>query len=453
MRRVDFVVRPARAPLLGSVPVPSDKSIAHRALLLAGLGSGASEIRRFSYGEDNVSTLAALRALGVRVDDDEQGTLRVHGVGLLGLQEAPGPIDCGNSGTTMRLLAGILAAQPFASTLVGDASLSLRPMQRIAAPLRRRGASIEGRFHVSKAGEVTAPLRIGPLAPGHALTESEESLQVASAQVKSALLLSGLYAHGDTYVREPLVSRDHTERMLTALGVPLSAMGTIVHLDFARFDGVLPTFSLDVPGDLSAAAFLVAAAMVVPESRVVVRGTGVNPTRTGMLDVVRDWGGQVVIDGRDAAMGEPTADLHLEARPLFGRMIAGELVVRAIDEVPVLAALAARAKGVTEIADAGELRVKESDRLAAMARILRAFGVACEERPGGLVIEGQPEGALRAAEVDSGGDHRIAMSAVVLALLGDGETRIRDVGCVATSFPRFAGTLRALGADVRAVGQ
>jgi 3-phosphoshikimate 1-carboxyvinyltransferase len=451
MSRVDFVVQGATRPLTGSVPVPSDKSIAHRALLLSALAEGASELRRFSYGGDNVSTMGLLRALGVAIDDDGQGTLRVHGVGLMGLTAPREPLDCGNSGTTMRLAAGILVAQPFASILTGDSSLSGRPMARIATPLRRRGATIEGEFHSTKAGEITAPLKIGPLRSGYALTESEEVLRIPSAQVKSALLLSGLYANGDTFVREPLVSRDHTERMLAALGVPISAVAGMVSLEAARFSGVLPAFALEIPGDLSAAAFLIVAASCLPGSEVVVRGCGANPTRSGVLDVVRDWGGHVVFDPRADAMGEPVGDLHIAAQPLFGRTIGGEATVRSIDEIPVLAVLAARAKGTTVIADAAELRVKESDRLAAMATTLRAFGVRCDERPDGLVIEGRPEGPLSAAVVESGGDHRIAMSAVLLGLLADGETRVRDVDCVATSFPRFAGTLRALGADVRAV--
>jgi 3-phosphoshikimate 1-carboxyvinyltransferase len=451
MSRVDFVVQGASRPLSGSVPVPSDKSIAHRALLLSALAAGDSELRRFSYGGDNVSTMGVLRALGVAIDDDTAGTLRVHGVGLHGLSAPREPLDCGNSGTTMRLVAGILVAQPFDSILTGDRSLSGRPMARIASPLRRRGASIEGEFHQKKAGEITAPLQIGALRKGYALTESEEVLPIPSAQVKSALLLSGLYANGDTFVREPLVSRDHTERMLAALDVPVSGVAGMVSLDSARFSGVLPPFSLEIPGDLSAASFLIVAASCVPGSEVVVRGCGANPTRSGILDVVRDWGGHVVFDPRADAMGEPVGDLHIVSRSLFGRTIGGEATVRSIDEIPVLSVLAARAKGITVIADAAELRVKESDRLAAMATTLRAFGVSCEERPDGLVIEGRPEGPLTAAVVESGGDHRIAMSAVLLGLLANGETRVRDVDCVATSFPRFAGTLRALGADVRAV--
>jgi 3-phosphoshikimate 1-carboxyvinyltransferase len=449
--RVDFVVQPARAPLRGSVPVPSDKSIAHRALIFASLAEGTSEIRGFSYGGDNVSTLEAMRAMGVRVEDDGEGTLKVHGVGLHGLRAPAGPLDCGNSGTTMRILSGVLAAQPFQTTLVGDASLSKRPMARIAGPLRRRGATIEGAFHPTKAGEITPPLVIGPLPAGARLMGIEEDMRVASAQVKSALLLSGLYADGPTYVKEPLVSRDHTERMLQALGVPIRAVGTVVELDPAGFSGVLRAFSMDVPGDLSAAAFLVGAALLVPGSEVVVRGVGLNRTRSGFLDFLRDIGALLTAEERGDAMGEPVGDLFVRGGDLRSGLLAGEVVTRAIDEVPALSAIAARGRGTTEIADAAELRVKESDRLRAMARVLAAFGVTSEERPDGMKIVGHPDAPLTAADVDSEGDHRIAMSAVMLGLVADGETRVRDVECVGTSFPRFAGTLRALGADVRAV--
>ncbi len=449
--RRDFVIRPATRPLVGGVPVPSDKSISHRAILLGALAAGPSEVGGFSYGGDNVSTLEIFRRMGVVVDDDGAGTLRVHGVGLRGLCEPDGPLDCGNSGTTMRVLAGVLAAQPFRAVMVGDASLSRRPMSRVAAPLRRRGAVVEGEFHPTKAGEITPPLVIGPLPAGAALMESDESLAVASAQVKSALLLSGLYAEGNTYVREPLLSRDHTERMLKALGVPLSTVASAVELDAARFDGSLPAFSLQIPGDLSAAAFLLVAAHLVPESRVSVRGVGLNPTRAGVLDYLRARSASLTVEERADALGEPVGELHVAYTPLGGGLLAGELLTRAIDEVPALCALAARSRGRTEIADAAELRVKESDRLAVMASVLRAFGVECEERPDGMTIEGRPEAPLTAADVESHGDHRIAMSAALLGLVADGETRVRDVACVGTSFPRFAGTLRALGAEVDVV--
>ncbi len=448
----DFLVHPVSAPLHGSVPVPGDKSIAHRAILLAGLATGVSCVEGGSMGEDNLSTLAALRAMGVGATEEPGGALVIDGAGLHGLVAPAGPIDCGNSGTTMRLLAGVLAAQRFQTILIGDASLSRRPMNRVAKPLRLRGAHIEGKADTRKVGEITAPLTIGPLPHPHVLASLEYELPVASAQVKSAILLSGLYADGPTYVHEPLVSRDHTERMLRALGVPIRAVGAMVELDAAAWSGTLPAFSIRVPGDLSAAAFLIVAAQIVPGSRVDVRRVGLNPTRTGILDVIRSMGGQIDAVALGDELGEPVGDVHAAAASsLIGGRIGGEIVPRSIDEIPIACALAARARGETTIFDASELRVKESDRLATMARVLRAFGVGVEERDDGLTIQGVPDRPLTAADVTSDGDHRIAMTAVVLGLLGDGPTRVRDAGCIATSFPRFVGTLRALGARIEVI--
>jgi 3-phosphoshikimate 1-carboxyvinyltransferase len=444
----DFVVHPAKRPLEGSVPVPSDKSIGHRALLLASLANGKSRVKSFARGEDNVSTANAMRAMGVVIDDVGPTELAVTGAGIFGLVAPRSPLDCGNSGTTMRLLAGLLAAQPFESTLVGDASLTARPMMRVVGPLRARGARIQGQPHAKRAGDLTAPLVVGPLPDGEFLKGLEYESPVASAQVKGAVLLSGLYAHGPTYFKEPSVSRDHTERMLGALGVPIQTTGPIVRLDPGGWNGQMPGFEIDIPGDLSAAAFLLVAAQLVPRSRVTARGVGVNPTRAGLLEVLRDMGAGIAIEPQGDRAGEPFANLTAWCQPLRAGKIGGETVARAIDEIPIACALAARAVGTTTIADAEELRVKESDRLAAMAGVLRAFGVGCEEHPDGLVIEGRPTGTFEAALVESKGDHRIAMTASVLALAGRGPSRIRDVDCVATSFPRFVGTLRALGAEV-----
>jgi 3-phosphoshikimate 1-carboxyvinyltransferase len=450
----DIVVHPAEKPLFGSVPVPGDKSIAHRALLLAGLASGKSSIRGGALGDDNLATLAALHAMGVRSIPSPQakGEIAVEGAGMTGLRAPDAPIDCGNSGTTMRLLAGILAAQRFPSRLVGDASLSERPMERIARPLRLRGARIEGRLDPRKIGEITAPLDIGPLPAPHVLSEIEYELPIASAQVKSAILLSGLFADGPTYVREPVVSRDHTERMLCALGVPIHTVGAMIELDAAAWSGVIDPFTVQIPGDLSSAAFLIAAAQIVPESRVDVRRVGLNPTRTGFLEVLRDMGGRVASEMKGVELGEPMGDIFAGHAELRAGKIGGELVARAIDEVPILCALGARGKGTTAIADAQELRVKESDRLRAMAGVLRAFGVEVEETPDGMLIDGRPDGPLEAADVASQGDHRVAMAAAVLGLVARGPSRVRDASCIATSFPRFIGTLRALGARVEVVG-
>jgi len=449
-----LVVTPQRAPLVGSVPVPSDKSIGHRALLFSALTNGTCEIRGFSHGEDNVSTANALRAMGVSIDgldDTSSRTVRVRGVGLFGLREPSAPLDCGNSGTTMRLLCGLLGAQPFRSTLVGDASLSRRPMLRVAAPLRERGATIEGALHPTRAGDLTAPLSVGPCGEDAPLRALHHSSAVASAQVKSALLLSGLYAHGETVVHEPHVSRDHTERLLSALGVPLATVGSIVSLDPAGWSGQMPGFDVDLPGDPSAAAFLQVAANLVPGSQVTVRAVCTNPTRTGLFEIARDMGAGLEVRPLGERGGEPVADVLAWHEPLRARTVGGELVPRAIDEIPILCALAARAVGVTRIRDAEELRVKESDRLATMASVLRAFGVTCEESEGGLDIEGR-EGALTACRVESRGDHRIAMTAAVLGLLADGPVTIDDVACIGTSFPRFVGTLRALGATLAVEG-
>ena len=443
----DLIVYPAQKPLVGSVPVPSDKSIGHRAILFAALCTGRSRIRSFSYGEDNVSTANALRAMGVTITDVGPAEVHVDGVGLFGLKPADGPLDCGNSGTTMRLLAGVLCAQPFVSILVGDASLTRRPMMRIAGPLRARGGKVEGEPHPTKKGDITAPLRIGPLPPATKLGAFEYESPVSSAQVKSAILLSGLYAHGPTYFKEPTLSRDHTERMMQALGVPLRTMGPVVELDPANWSGEMPALDLDVPGDISAAAFLLVAAQIVAGSRVTARGVGVNPTRTGLLEIARDMGAGLAIESGGERAGEPIAELHAWCAPLRAGNIGGELVPRAIDEVPILCALAARASGRTTIANAEELRVKESDRIATMVSVLRAFGVVCEERPDGLVIDGT-DAPLTGADVESKGDHRIAMTACVLGLVASGPTRVRDADCIATSFPKFVGTLRALGARV-----
>ena len=444
-----ILVHPLDRPLTGSVPVPSDKSIGHRSLLFASLCEGVSHIKGFSYGEDNVSTANAMRAMGAVVEDVGPGELRVTGTGLYGLKAPKEPLDCGNSGTTMRLLTGLLSAQTFASKLVGDASLTRRPMLRVVGPLRSRGAIIEGAPHPTKAGEVLPPLLIGPLPDGTYLDALEYSSPVASAQVKSAILLSGLFAHGTTLFKEPTLSRDHTERMLHAMGVPLRTVGTMIELDPAGWDGKMAAFEIEIPGDVSAAAFLLVAAQITPGSRVTVRGVGINPTRTGILDIARHMGAGLEIVSQGDQGGEPIAEITAWHEAMRGTSIGGEVVPRAIDEIPIACALAARATGTTTIRDAEELRVKESDRIATMAKVLRAFGVTCEELPDGLVIEGK-EGPLTPAEVDSRGDHRIAMASAVLALHASGPTKITDCDCIATSFPKFIGTLRALGARIDA---
>jgi 3-phosphoshikimate 1-carboxyvinyltransferase len=450
-----LVVHPATGPLKGSVPVPSDKSIGHRSLLFGALCEGDTRIHGFSHGEDNVSTANCLRAMGIVIDEGLPGMatddLVVHGKGLLGLRAPSKELDCGNSGTTMRLLCGVLAGQPFRATLVGDETLSRRPMMRVAGPLRARGAVIDGRAHPSKAGEIIAPLHVGPLPEGTHLKALEYDSPVSSAQVKSAILLSGLLADGPTRFREPTVSRDHTERMLTALGVPIRSVGNVLELDPAGWSRKMPAFEIDIPGDISAAAFMLVAAQIVQGSRVTVRGVGINPTRTGILEIARDMGAGLGIEPQGDRSGEPVAELHAWSAPLRAVAVGGETVPRAIDEIPIACALASRASGTTKIRDAEELRHKESDRIATMAKVLRAFGIACEEQPDGLDVQGR-EGPLEAADVDSRGDHRIAMTASVLALLGKGPTKVRDAACIATSYPKFVATLRGLGARVDVEG-
>jgi 3-phosphoshikimate 1-carboxyvinyltransferase len=442
-----LVVHPVTQPLVGSVPVPSDKSIGHRALLIGALCHGVTRIRGFSHGEDNVSTAACLRAMGVAIQEPGSTELLVHGLGLEGLRAADGSLDCGNSGTTMRLLCGILAAQRFRATLIGDPTLSRRPMMRVIGPLRARGAVIEGRAHPSRPTELVAPLVVGPLPGDRRLDPLEYESPVASAQVKSAILLSGLYATGITRFKEPTVSRDHTERMLESLGVPLRTAGSVVELDPTSWDRKMTSFDVTIPGDISAAAFLLVAAQIVDGSRVTVRGVGINPTRTGLFEIARDMGAGLSIEPREQRSGEPVADLHSWSAPLRASLVGGETVPRAIDEIPIVCALASRASGTTRIRDAEELRHKESDRLATMAQVLRAFGVQCEEQPDGLDVVGR-DAPLEAADIDSRGDHRIAMSAAVLALVARAPSRVRDAACIATSYPKFVATLRALGARV-----
>lgn len=442
-----FVVRPGSA-LRGKIRVPGDKSIGHRALLFGALAEGTSLVRGLSGGLDNVSTATAMQKMGARYDFAEGGVARIEGVGLDGLRMPDGHLDCGNSGTTMRLLAGVLAAQKFGTRLVGDASLTRRPMRRVVEPLRARGAHIAG-VKGKKEGEHYPPLSVAPLVEGERLTGLEVRTEVASAQVKSALLLSGLWADGPTAIAEPTLSRDHTERMLVALGAPLEAYGSMCVLDPSRWsERRLPAFEWTVPGDPSSAAFLIAAAAMVPGSEIEIEGVCVNPTRTGFLDALRSMRAPCeVVPRGDAAGNEPVASIFARSGALAPTRIGGEMIARMIDEVPIFAALATSARGRTEVRDAEELRVKESDRIATMARVLAAFGGDAVELSDGLTIHGGK--ALRAAHVESQGDHRIAMSAVILGLVAEGETWVDDVECVDTSFPGFAGLLRSLGADVR----
>jgi 3-phosphoshikimate 1-carboxyvinyltransferase len=420
------------ARLAGAVLAPPDKSIFHRALILGALGEGPAELSPVAEGADNRATIAALRALGVRIDVDDRRVI-VHGVGgPLGFQAPSGPIDCDNSGTTMRMLAGVIAASKITATLTGDASLRGRPMARLRV-LEALGAKIAGEGD----RELYAPLTI----TGARLTGQRIVLPIASAQVKSAVLLAGLYAEGPTTVIEPGRSRDHTERMLRQLGVTLveSTDGalTIEPIRAPWKNGAFP-----IAPDLSSAAFLLAAALVCRSDAVRVE-TGINPTRAGFLEALRGMGARWEEVPAGDRFGEPVATLAPRMSALVGATIAGEHSLRAIDEIPLLAGVAAFASGTTRIRDARELRHKESDRLAATARILEAFGIAVVEHEDGLDVTGGP---LRPADVDAEGDHRIAMTAAILALAAPGTSRIRGAEAARVSFPGFAEALIALGA-------
>jgi 3-phosphoshikimate 1-carboxyvinyltransferase len=449
MTTTSYVVEPAPSGLAGDVKVPGDKSISHRAAILGALASGEVVITGMGRGEDNLSTLRATAALGASIED-QGDVIRIRGVGLDGLREPRSPIDCGNAGTGMRLLAGVLAGQPFASTLIGDESLSRRPMRRIADPLARMGARVRGRGGV-RPGEIYPPLVVQGPENGR-LGGIDCTLDVASAQVKSAVLFAALFAHGKTRISEPGPSRDHTERMLRHAGVPLQVRGREVSLDPSGWARRLEARPLAVPGDPSSAAFLVAAGLMAPGGEVIVRGVCVNDTRTGFLDALEAMGVLVErLDERDEG-GEPVADLRVARgaqRDLRGAEIGGELVVRAIDELPILAVVAARASGETVFRDAAELRVKESDRIATTSAMLRGFGVDVDERPDGFTVRGVGDRPLSPARIDAAGDHRIAMSAAVAALAASGSVRIDDVANVATSFPQFPDVLGRLGASIR----
>lgn len=433
-------------PLRGTVSVPGDKSIGHRSLIFAALGRGVSRITGLSRGLDNAATRAAFRAMGVPMQGDD-AQVSIAGVGLRGLRMPGDVVDCGNSGTTMRLLAGLLSGQRFGTRMVGDASLTGRPMSRIIEPLRARGAHIAG-TRGAKPDELYPPISIAPLVEGENLVGIEYAMPVASAQVKSALLLSGLYASGPTILEEPVLSRDHTERMMLALGVPLHTAGASVVLDpSAEWAGGWDPFEWHVPGDPSSAAFPLLAATIVPGSEVSVRDVCVNPTRTGLLDWLRLVGAPIRHRPSGHGAGdEPMAEVAAAHGPVRGALAGGELIVRMIDEIPAVCALAAVASGTTEIRDAAELRVKESDRIATMANVLGAFGAPCEELPDGMVVTGGA--ALHAAHVDSKGDHRIAMSAALLGMVAEGETLIDGAEAVDTSFPGFVSLLQRLGADI-----
>ena len=412
--------------------MPADKSITHRAIIFSSIAEGDSRIKNPLRAEDCMSTLKAFRMMGVGVEDTGKDIL-IHGSGLDGLREPEDVINCGNSGTTARLLCGLLSGQPFFSVLTGDASLRQRPMDRVTTPLSSMGARFFGRN-----GGRLLPMAV----QGSPSLEAIRYVSpVASAQVKTSILLAGLFCYGVTEIVEPDKSRDHTERMLPAYGASLEVDGLSVSLSGRpRLRGM----DVTIPGDISSAAFFIVAALILPGSEILIENVGINPTRTGILDILKNMGADLSILNKREVSGEPVADIQVRHSSLKGVIIKGDLVPRAIDEFPAICVAAALAEGETRISGIAELRVKESDRIASMAEGLKSMGVAVDESLDGMVISGQERFSLLPGVFRSRGDHRIAMAMAVAALKADGESRIEDAGCIATSYPGFWDTLKAL---------
>ena len=428
----EFRVSETNEPLRGTVCVPADKSISHRAAILAALAEGDTRIENFLPSETTRATLNCLRGLGAEIESVDPTTLVVHGRGLHSLREPSDVLFCAGSGTTMRLLAGVSAGQKFLSILDGSPALKRRPMARVAEPLRAMGAAVFAR----EDGRLP-PLAIRGASP---LRGIDHTLPVASAQVKSAILLAGLFADAPTTVREPSASRDHTERMLKACGVELQvANGELRIHPTDRL--AIPNSQFAIPNDFSSAAFFIVAALLVAPSEIRIERIGVNPTRTGLLDALARMGARIGIENARDESGEPVADLSVRSGELRATTVFGAEAPRMIDEFPIFAVAATQARGETSVRDAQELRVKESDRIATLAQELRKMGAQIEERADGFVIAGPTP--LRGARVDAHNDHRLAMSLAVAGLLARGETVIDGWECVADSFPNFAETLRS----------
>ncbi|MEA3302949.1 MAG: 3-phosphoshikimate 1-carboxyvinyltransferase [Pseudomonadota bacterium] len=427
--KIRFVVKPGGV-LRGSIRVPGDKSISHRSIMLGSLANGVTQISGFLEGDDSLATLKAFRTMGVTIDGPHDGRVTVHGVGMHGLQQPSVALDVGNSGTSMRLLCGLLAGQGMNLTLTGDASLSSRPMRRVTEPLSSMGAAID----TTEIG--TAPLHIK--AVGH-LDPIHYQLPVASAQVKSCVLLAGLYAQGESCVVEPAPTRDHTERMLRGFGYTVTTDGNRICLDGG---GALTATTIDVPADISSAAFFLVGASIAPGSDLTLRHVGMNPTRIGVINILRQMGASIEISNQLEIGGEPVADLRVRGAGLKGIHIPESQVPLAIDEFPVLFVAAACAQGETVLTGAEELRVKESDRIQVMADGLQSLGIDATPTADGMVIRG---GNMRGGRVDSHGDHRIAMAFAIAALRADGEIEIDDCANVDTSFPGFADLVNSIG--------
>jgi 3-phosphoshikimate 1-carboxyvinyltransferase len=420
----------------GGLELPGDKSISHRYAMLAALADGTSELRNFAAARDCHSTLGCMKSLGAEVAINGS-TVKVTGHGLRGLKSSWRTLDAENSGTTIRLLSGILSGQSFTTKITGDSSLQKRPMKRVITPLREMGADIRGR------DDNFPPLEIR----GGKLRAIQYHMPMASAQVKSAVLLAGLYADGETSVTEPAATRDHTELALQEFGAPIHKSGrtiTIQGMSAGNGHAALRPISADVPGDLSSAVFFIAAASLFPKSSLYISNVGLNPTRSAILDFFQQMGAAVTVVNLQSKQGELVGDLSVKGAQLKGGLISADLVPLLIDELPMLAALGPFTEQGIEIRDAGELRVKESDRIAALAENLKRMGAKVEERPDGLRVEGSAHGKLHGAEIDPRGDHRIAMGFAVAGLAASGETRILDASCAGVSYPSFFAELRRL---------
>ncbi len=434
--KLDYIVTPG-GTLRGRLRVPGDKSISHRAIMLASLAEGQTHISGLLQGEDVLATLAAFRHMGVKATGPENGKLTITGVGLHGLQPPTAPLDMGNSGTAMRLMAGILAGQSFDSELTGDASLSKRPMNRVARPLTEMSARID----TEEGGRPPLKIRGGANLKGIRF-----QMPVASAQVKSAVLLAGLYADGETIVVEPGPTRDHTERMLRGFDYKVLKDGAESRL---RGGGTLTACDIDVPADISSAAFFMVGASIAPDSELLLQHVGINPTRIGIVNILKKMGADITIENERVVGGEPVADLRVRSAPLKGIHIPEDQVPLAIDEFPVLFIAAACATGTTVLTGARELRVKESDRIAVMAEGLKKLGVTLQETEDGIIIEG---GSINGGEVDSHDDHRIAMAFAIAGLRANEPITIRDCRNVSTSFPNFVSLAQKAGLKIEIDG-
>lgn len=429
-----FIVQPG-GKLTGTFRVPGDKSISHRSIMLGSLAEGVTEVSGFLEGEDALATLAAFRAMGVKIVGPDKGKVTIHGVGMHGLKAPEKELNVGNSGTSIRLLSGLLAGQTFEVTMSGDASLSKRPMQRVIEPLNLMGAKIDS-------NDGKPPLTING---GNALTGIDYLLPMASAQVKSCLLLAGMYADGETSVTEPAPTRDHTERMLTGMGYPVTVNGNRISI---KGGGKLTGTKIDVPADISSATFFMVGAAIAPDSDITLQHVGINPTRIGIINILRQMGANISLSNEQITGGETVADIRVRYVPLHGIQIPEDQVPLAIDEFPAIFIAAACAQGETVLTGAEELRVKESDRIQVMADGLQTLGIDAQPTADGMVIQG---GVIGSGDVNSHGDHRIAMSFAMAALQAGGSIQINDCANVATSFPDFVELAQSAGLQIESM--